>query len=117
MSEVEKQNEFIRSLVRFLTWLDLNGYQCSLGEAYRPPELARFYAFEREGIERSRHCDRMAIDLNIFRRGVWLTTVEDLRECGTFWESLSVPGLEHKWGGLFNPADTDHFSIADGDRM
>ena len=116
MSEVDKQNEFVKTLVRFFTWLDINGYQITLGEAYRPPQVAKMYALERAGIANSRHCDRMAIDLNLFKRGVLLTTKEELRDAGTFWESLSTPGQECCWGGFFEQPDCDHFSIADGNR-
>lgn len=116
MSLLDKQNEFVKTLVRFFTWLDINGYEISLGEAYRPLWVAKQYAAMGQGIEHSLHTDRLAIDIQLFRRGVWLQTFEDTRDAGTFWESLSTPGLQFCWGGFFTPPDTVHFSLSNEGR-
>lgn len=110
-SKVFIQNEFVRSLVRLLTWLDVNGYMVSLGEAFRPAETAALYAQQGKGIVHSLHTDRLAIDLNLFRNEALLISVDDYSPAGEFWESLSVPELEHCWGGRFHRPDADHFSI------
>lgn len=110
-SKIDLQNEFVKTLVRLFTWLDLNGYKLSLGEAYRPPELAALYASQGRGISNSLHTDRLAVDLNIFKGYEFLTSVDDLRPIGEVWESFGTPDCPTAWGGRFNPPDADHFSM------
>ena len=50
------------------------------------------------------HYIRLAIDLNLFKDGRYLTTTEDHRLFGEFWE-----GLGGAWGGRFN--DGNHYSL------
>lgn len=111
MNLVDKQSEFTKSLSRLLTWLEINGYQVTLGEAYRPEWVAKTYQLMSSGIANSLHTKRLAIDLNLFFNGALLMTASDYQRAGEFWESLSVPGLEHAWGGRFTPVDAEHFSI------
>lgn len=111
-SKVDLQNEFVKTLVRLFTWLDLNGYKVSLGEAYRPPEMAAIYAQQGKGITKSLHCERLAIDLNIFKGDALLVTVDELRVVGDTWESFSTQEFVFAWGGYFLRPDSDHFSLA-----
>ncbi len=111
MNLVYKQNEFTKSLSRLLTWLEINGYQVTLGEAYRPEWVAKEYAARGMGIEKSLHTQRLAIDLNLFFEGNLLIACADYKRAGDFWEAMSVPGLQHCWGGNFHVPDSDHFSI------
>lgn len=113
MTLLTAQIEFGKSLVRLFTWIDLNGYEWTGGELYRPPEMAQIYASQGKGILCSLHTQRLAIDLNIFKNHVLLVSVEDLRPVGEFWESLSIPELPHNWGGSFTTRpDADHFSVS-----
>lgn len=112
MNLVDKQNEFTKSLSRLLTWTEINGYKVTLGEAYRPEWVAKEYANRGMGIENSLHTLRLAIDLNLFLGGELLTFSADYKNAGDFWESMSVPGLIHKWGGAFAVPDSGHFSIS-----
>lgn len=114
MTDVEKQNEFVKSLAKFFSWLELEGYQVSLGEAFRPNWVAEIYATQGKGVKNSLHTKRLAIDLNLFINGAFLIQKEDYRKAGTYWESLSAPELTHCWGGNFSIPDSDHFSISDG---
>lgn len=59
-----------------------------------------------EGISNSLHTDRLAIDFNLFRNGVWLKTTEDHLPLGQFWEKLHPLCC---WGGRFG--DGNHYSI------
>lgn len=90
-------------------FIENEGYELTLGEAWRPPETARLYEQQGKGISSSLHCARLAIDLNLFRRGQYLTDTESYRLAGEYWESLSVDGCRHCWGGHFG--DGNHFSI------
>ena len=111
MTLSDKQNEFAKSLVRLLTWTEINGYKVSIGEVYRPEWVAKEYAARHSGIVNSLHTKKLAVDLNLFFNDVLLTTWEDYRLAGEFWESLSTPDLKHCWGGYFGVPDSDHFSI------
>ena len=58
----------------------------------------------------SLHYVRLAIDLNFFRAGEWLTDQSSYAKVGEFWESIGGA-----WGGRFG--DGGHFSLAhDGRR-
>lgn len=81
------------------------GWEVTLGEAWRSEEEARRLAAHRAGIRRSLHCDRLAIDINLFVDGVWLQSTEAHRELGEWWESVGGA-----WGGRFG--DGNHYSLA-----
>lgn len=85
------------------------GYGVTLGEAWRTPEQAALNAQKGSGIAHSLHIERLALDINLFRNGEYLTQTEDFRTLGEWWESL---GPNHKWGGRFQRADGNHFSIS-----
>lgn len=110
MNLIDKQKLFPHLLVQLLDWLDANGYEVTLGEAWRPPEMARMYAKDGRGIENSLHLSRIAIDLCLWKGGKYLTLSEDYRPAGEFWEKLShSPDYECVWGGRFK--DGNHFSV------
>ena len=107
----ELQRKFAGMVGTLLTRIYRNGYECSFGEAFRTPEQAHLNALAGEGISNSLHCIRLAIDLNLFKDGVFLTSVDDYRGVGEYWESIGG-----SWGGRFEPPDADHFSLAYGGR-
>lgn len=87
------------------------GYEVTLGDAFRSAEEAARLAQEGKvkAIKRSLHCDRLAIDLNLFKDGILLTATEDYRPLGEWWEEQSDAVATNAWGGRFG--DGDHFSI------
>lgn len=106
-----KQRLFCKLLPRLMDYAYANGYELSLGEAWRTPEQARLNAQQGRGIAASLHSERLAIDLNLFRNGTWLQTTEDHRMLGEYWESLHPLC---RWGGRFQ--DGNHYSITHGGR-
>lgn len=82
----------------------------TIGEVWRSPEEAQRNATDGDGIPNSLHCVRLAIDLNLFRGGKFLTRSGEYREMGEYWKSLSTAELLCRWGGDF-PGDGPHFSI------
>ena len=101
----EKQQLFTQHVAILIQEIFKHGYACTLGECYRTPEQAEIYAKSGRGIKNSLHCQRLAIDLNIFSpNGDFLTKTEDYAQFGAFWESL---GPENRWGGRFS--DGNHF--------
>lgn len=85
------------------------GYGVTLGDAYRSPEQAKANAASGSGIAKSLHCERLAIDLNLFKDGIYITDERGHRELGTWWETLSAG---HRWGGRFKRPDPNHYSIS-----
>ena len=104
MGMIEKQSKFASMAARLIQKALEMGYQVSLGEAWRSDfEAARLMA-ERKGVRRSLHCERLALDLNLFLGGVWLSKTEDHRPLGEWWESIGGA-----WGGRFG--DGNHYSL------
>lgn len=103
----QKQSLFACLLADLIRFAYEQGYEMSLGEAWRSPNTAERYARQGRGIANSLHCDRLAIDLNLFKDGKWLTESEDHRPLGEYWESLHELC---RWGGRFN--DGNHYSLS-----
>ena len=85
------------------------GYEVILGEAQRSPEEAKRLAKLNKGIMDSLHIIKLAIDLNLFKNGVYLKKTEDHKKLGEWWESQSTNEYICAWGGHFG--DGNHYSI------
>ncbi len=108
----EKQRLFTKLVGQLIDWSYRNGYEITLGDAYRSPEQAALNAKSGKGIANSLHTQRLAIDLNLFINGVYQVTSEAYKPLGDFWKSLDPSCC---WGGDFaTHADGNHFSITDG---
>jgi hypothetical protein len=62
------------------------------------------------GSSRSLHRSRLAIDLNIFFNGAWMTDHATYSHFGETWKSLHPL---NRWGGDYG-GDVFHFSMTDG---
>lgn len=93
---------------------EILGYEVTLGEAYRSPEEAKRLAKLGLGIENSLHTLKLAIDINLFKDGVYLSSTESHRKLGEWWEIQSTDQFTCAWGGRFN--DGNHYSIEHGGR-
>jgi len=101
----KKQSKFARMLADLIIWAYDNGYELTLAEAYRPPDVAKLYSKQGRGISNSLHCMRLAIDLNVFDNdGHLLHYAEEFMPLGEYWESIGGT-----WGGRFD--DGGHFSL------
>lgn len=109
MGMVDKQNLFAQMAARLIVRAGELGYQVAMGEAWRSPEEAKRLAGAGKGIAKSLHCDKLALDLNLFRGGVYIDKTEDHRQLGEWWESIGG-----SWGGRFG--DGNHYSLSDGGR-
>jgi len=102
-----KQRQFTRMLVDLLKKIHAEGYECTLGDAFRDPRV--FGAMgESKGYSRanSAHKQRLAIDLNLFKDGDFKPATADHKQFGEYWESLGGT-----WGGRFSSPDGNHYSI------
>jgi hypothetical protein len=130
-----KQELFTELAARLIVRARDLGYEATFGETWRSDEQAvinalgeagrarlvayleqrpEFHALaiavanngKNNGILLSIHRDRLAIDLNLFRSGVWLQRAEDHQPLGEWWER------QHelcRWGGRFR--DGNHYSL------
>ena len=109
----QKQRLFALLVAKLITRAYSMGYEISLGEAWRSEAAARANAAAGTGIVTSLHRSRLAIDLNLFKDGVYLTQSEDHRPLGEWWVR------QHelcRWGGDFKRRDGNHYSLAHGGR-
>lgn len=109
MTLLQAQKKFSVFAARLILKLSEAGYEITLGEALRPDALAKLYASEGKGIALSNHRIKLAIDLNLFKDGVFLTRSEQYREAGALWEAMSDGEVTCCWGGKFD--DGNHFSF------
>lgn len=109
----QKQSLFVSLIARLIHHAYDEGYELTFGEAWRSPEEAARHAAAGTGIAQSLHTQRLAIDLNLFKAGAYLTTTEAYRELGEYWEGLHPLC---RWGGRFTKPDGNHFSLAHNGR-
>ena len=107
----QKQSLFARLVADLIVFAYVSGYELTFGEAYRSMEEAARLASLGTGIVKSLHTSRLAIDLNLFKDGKYLSSTESHRPLGEYWESLHP---DCRWGGHFN--DGNHYSITYGGR-
>lgn len=93
----KKQEKFSRMLVYLLVYIHSKGYNVRMGHVFRCDDC-------NTGKEHSVHKLKLAVDINLFWNGTYLTSTEDHREFGEYWESLGG-----SWGGRFG--DGNHYSI------
>lgn len=100
----EKQRKFTRMIADLIHFAYDNGYELTFSEAYRTEEQAKLNAKSGAGIKNSLHTQRLAVDFNLFKEGVYLTKTTDHQPLGEYWESIGGA-----WGGRFN--DGNHYSL------
>ena len=110
------QSLLVRSLADLIRYAYQRGYELTLGEAYvQSPRKTRDGAFVQDGVHMpsSLHYNRLAIDLNLFVRGEFITNGDNFAwlDLGNFWEQLD-PACT--WGGRWS--DSNHFSVTFGGR-
>ena len=105
----EKQRLFSLLTSKLIMYANWMGYELTYGETWRDPRIAQLNAQAGSGISNSLHLDRLAVDFNLFKDGVFLTRTEDHAPLGAFWKTLHPLC---RWGGDFKPKpDGNHYSI------
>ena len=109
MSETlrEKQSRFARMVARLIDKAVEMGFEITLGDAFRDPRVfGEVGVYKGYGNAGSAHKQRLAIDINLFKNGVYLGTTEAHQLLGEWWESQGGA-----WGGRFSESDGNHYSV------
>lgn len=111
----EKQSLFVFNISLLIQWAYKNGYELTFSEAYRTAEQQAYdVAHGLSKTSNSKHLERLAIDLNLFKNGALLTSNADYKPLGNYWVSLNTANT---WGGDFSKTgvnsfiDSDHFEM------
>ena len=104
----EKQQVFTRQVAQLILWIEQQGWACTLGECYRTIEQQRRYVEQgKSQTMRSKHLERLAVDLNLFLDGKYQHGVEAYRPLGEYWKQLDSA---NRWGGDWSTLrDAVHF--------
>lgn len=104
----QRQRRFLPLVAKLIDYAYAHGYELTAGELYRTPEQAALNAKSGAGIAHSLHTQRLAVDLQLFKDGNYLTETAAYVPLGVFWEGLDSDAC---WGGRFTRADGNHFSL------
>lgn len=103
----EKQELFMRLLPRLIDKAHSLGFEIRGGDLFRDKRAHGEFG-EKKGYSHKNSCHKLklAIDLNLFKDGNFITTTKDHKELGEWWEKQN----EYcRWGGRFN--DGNHYSL------
>jgi len=106
MSLVDEQDSFLDDVSMLLRKAKELGFKRTAGELFRSEEQQAIYVKQgKSKVSHSRHQDKLAIDLNFFKDGVYLPSLgavkarDILRPLGEWWESINPKNV---WGGNFD---------------
>ena len=99
MGMVDKQNKFAGMVAQLIIFAQQRGYQITFGDAFRDDRVTY-------GHPKSTHRFRLAVDLNLFKDGVYLSSDEDHSQFHDFWDSLG--------GAERIKKDGNHYSLEHG---
>lgn len=96
MSLRTEQSEFVEALGMLIQFAYYLGYELTLGDTYPGKFRHKKNSWHEKGL---------AIDINLFHKGQYLTETSDHLELGIYWEKLGGT-----WGGRFARKDGNHYS-------
>lgn len=103
----EQQELFMRYVPRLIDKAHELGFEIRGGDLFRDPRVFGVLGDKKGyGNAYSCHKAKLAIDLNLFKDGAYISSTEGHRELGEWWEQ------QHElccWGGRFN--DGNHYSM------
>ena len=94
----QRQRKFTLMAAHLIVYAYDQGYEISFGDAYATTGHSK----------NSFHYKRLAIDLNLFKNGKYLTTTRAHKSLGKFWTSIGGT-----WGGDFKKKDGNHYSYGE----
>jgi len=112
MNLSEKQQKFTACIGKLILFSESNSYGLTFGDAFRDDRVhGSFGEKSSYSSKHSVHKIRLAVDFNLFIDGEWIKdgSHEAWTALGEYWESLHD---DAKWGGRFEPNDSNHFSFS-----
>lgn len=107
MSLQKIQSQFAAMIPGLISKAISLGFEVTLGDAYRDPRVHGALGVKLGyGHAKSGHKKRLAIDLNLFKDGKFMSNTEAHRELGEWWETQHSLA---RWGGHFH--DGNHYSF------
>jgi hypothetical protein len=104
----QEQREFAYDVSELIKFIYDSGYECTLGDAFRDPRSHGEMSIKGVyGRAKSAHKQRLAIDLNLFKDGVYLRHTKAHAPIGAYWKGLNP---QNRWGGDFRKKDGNHYS-------
>lgn len=104
----QKQRRFAKWVPRLIDKAHELGYEATLGDAYRDPRVHGEVGVKiGYGHPKSCHKSRLAIDLNLFKDGKYITDDTGHKELGAWWKAQ---GPDHAAGIDFG--DPNHYSFS-----
>ena len=104
----ERQSIFLLNVAKLIIWAFDNGMELTGGELYRTPEQQEIYVKTgKSKTYNSRHLSRLAIDLNLFIKGQFITDKESYKPLADYWKSLNPDNI----AGYDWTFDANHFEM------
>ncbi len=101
----QRQSLHARRVAMLILHAEMLGYEVTFGDAYRDPRVHGKVGQKKSySASRSKHKTRLAVDLNLFKNGRYLSSTKSHTPLGEYWE-----GLGGTWGGRFKRADGNHY--------
>lgn len=105
----DRQSEFAQAAALLIQKADELGYEVTLGDAFRDSRVHGDFGIKKAyGRASSVHKLRMAIDLNLFIDGEYITDDRGHKELGKWWKK-TFKDCDAVWGGDFG--DPNHYSF------
>ena len=98
MSLRKSQSKFVEMVALLIIYANSKCYEITFGDAFATTGHS----------DNSFHYKRLAIDLNLFLNDKYLTSTDDHKILGEFWESIGGT-----WGGRFKNPDGNHYSFGE----
>lgn len=108
MSMVQEQAAFLLDVAKLIQYATSLGLVVTGGELYRTAEQQQIYVQTgRSKTMKSKHLERLAIDLNFFKDGKLTYSAPEVLEVGKYWESLNSKNSAGMFWKSFK--DAPHF--------
>ena len=105
---VERQQTFALNVAKLILYINVKGYRCTFGETLRTKEMAQIYARTGRGVLDSNHLYKLAVDLNLFKNGVYLTDAKEYKQFADYWLTLNP---FNEAGYYWKSVDSQHFEM------
>lgn len=108
MSMVDEQFAFIQDVAKLIQYAASKGLKVTAGEMFRTAEQQAIYVKTgRSKTMKSKHLDRLAVDLNFFKDGKLNYECKEVVDTGLYWEALNSKNSAGMFWKSFK--DAPHF--------